>query len=83
MSGPAAKRLGAPRAVEVRTGGGGTPAAVAGVAVEAVREDWVVEDRWWTAQPVRRRYFDLVLVDGRDVAVFCEVGLGRWFAQRA
>ena len=51
--------------------------------MEAVREDWVVEDRWWTGRPVRRRYFELVLGDGRDVTVFCVLGRGRWFSQRA
>jgi hypothetical protein len=69
--------------VKVRPGRHGLPAAVAGVGVEAVREDWVVEDRWWTGRPVRRRYFELVLADGRDITVFCELGRGRWFAQRA
>ena len=58
------------------------PRMVAGVAVEAVREDWVVEDRWWTPKAVRRRYFELVLEDGRDVTIFCELGRRRWFAQR-
>jgi len=43
----------------------------------------VVEDRWWTGRPVRRRYFELVLGDGRDVTVFCVLGRGRWFSQRA
>jgi hypothetical protein len=77
------RRLGSPRPVPVRPGARGFPAVVDGVAVEAVREDWVVEDRWWTGQPVRRRYFELVLVDGRDVTVFCVLGRGRWFVQRA
>jgi len=77
------KRLGAPRAAEVRAGADGVPARVGGVPVEAVREDWVVEDRWWTGRPVRRRYFELVLGDGRDVTVFCVLGQGRWFTQRA
>ena len=30
----------------------------------------MVEDRWWTARPLRRRYFELVLEDGRNVVVF-------------
>ena len=77
------KRLGNPRLVEVIAGPDGIPAGVAGMAVEAVREDWVVEDRWWTSRPVRRRYFELVLGDGRDVTVFCVLGRGRWFSQRA
>jgi len=77
------KRLGAPRAVQVRAGAHGLPAAVGGIEVEGVREDWVVEDRWWTGRPLRRRYFELVLADGRDITVFCELGRSRWFAQRA
>ena len=77
------RRLGAPRPVAVRAGAEGMPAGVGGVPVEAVREDWVVEDRWWTGRPVRRRYFELVLGDGRDVTVFCVLGRGRWFSQRA
>jgi hypothetical protein len=71
-----------PAAVEV--GSEGIPVAVAGVAVEAVREDWLVEDRWWTPRPLRRRYFELVLADGRCVVVFREPAEGgRWFEQRA
>ena len=62
----------------------GVPVAVAGVAVEAVREDWLVEDRWWTPEPLRRRYFELALADGRCVVVFCEPAEdGTWFEQRA
>ena len=29
--------------------------------VEAIREEWLVEDRWWTSAPLRRHYFELVL----------------------
>ena len=72
-----------PRATEVRTGADGAPRAVGGVAVEAVREEWAVEDRWWTGDPLRRRYFELALADGRCVVVFRELEGGRWFSQRA
>jgi hypothetical protein len=51
--------------------------------VETVREEWTVEDRWWSEEPLRRRYFELVLADGRDVVVFRELAGGRWFSQRA
>jgi hypothetical protein len=77
------RRLGAPVCVTVRVGSVGLPEELAGMAVEAVNEDWVVEDRWWTGRPVRRRYFELVLADGRNVTVFRELGSGRWFEQRA
>jgi hypothetical protein len=77
-----------PLPVDVEVGGGGVPAAVGSVAVEAVREEWLVEDRWWTPRPLSRRYYELVLADGRNVVVFCEPADrggddGHWFEQRA
>jgi hypothetical protein len=60
---------------------GGRPVALSGVAVEAVREEWLIEDRWWSEQPISRHYFELVLADGRCEVVFRE--RGRWFRQRA
>ena len=77
------RRLAVPRRAAVSAGADGVPLAVEDVAVEAVREDWVVEDRWWNGRPLRRRYFELVLADGRDEVVYRELGGGRWFAQRA
>jgi hypothetical protein len=78
-----ARRLYRPRRVEVSARSDGAPRALAGVEVEAVREEWRVEDRWWTPRPVHRRYFELVLADGRDTVVFREGGGGCWFRQRA
>ena len=77
------RRLYLPRRVEVAAGPDGSPLELAGTAVEAVREEWWVEDRWWTPRPVHRRYFELVLADGRDAVVFREGGGGRWYRQRA
>jgi hypothetical protein len=48
-----------------------------------VREEWRVADRWWTEEPVRRRYFDLVLETGENVAVFYDLEQERWFRQKA
>ena len=73
-----------PKPVGVTADGEGVPVAVGTVAVEAIREDWLVEDRWWTPKPLCRRYFELALADGRCVVVFCEpFPGGRWFEQRA
>ena len=77
------RRLGAPRPASVLAGSGGCPEAVAGEAVDAVAEEWVVEDRWWTGRPLRRRYFELVLAGGRNVVVFLDLGGGGWFEQRS
>ena len=76
-----------PRPVAVRAADDGTPVAVAGVAVETIREEWLVEARWWTPKPLQRRYFEVVLADGRNLVVFREPAeppeRGRWFEQRA
>jgi len=81
---PGLRRLGDPRPAAVSAGPDGAPASVAATRVEAVREEWVVEDRWWTGAPLRRRYFELVLADGRDVVIFRDLtGERRWYEQRA
>jgi hypothetical protein len=73
-----------PLPVAVEAGADGKPRLVAGTGVEAVREEWLVEDRWWTPAPLSRRYFELVLADGRNLVVFREPAEGgEWFEQRA
>ena len=78
----AAQRLNEPRPARVEAVEG-VPAAVGGVGVASVREEWRVVDRWWTDEPVRRRYFDLVLETGENVAVFYDEERERWFTQKA
>ena len=70
-----------PKSVAVRSDERGRPVAVRGVRIEAVREEWWVEDRWWTPEPIRRRYFELALADGRCEVIFCDAE--GWFSQRA
>lgn len=80
---PGLRRLYAPRRAAVRTDSRGAPLLVDGATVEAVREEWLVEDRWWTPKPLRRHYFELVLADGRALTVFRTAGRRRWYRQRA
>jgi hypothetical protein len=61
----------------------GRPKLLGDAAVEAIREEWMVEDRWWTGLPLRRRYFELVLADGRNVTAYMDLVAGRWYEQRA
>jgi hypothetical protein len=79
---PGLRRLYVPRPVKVEADRGGKPVAVDGIAVEALREEWVVEDRWWTPQPLGRHYFELVLADGRNMVVFRSIVSRRWYRQR-
>jgi hypothetical protein len=78
-----ARRLGTPKPTSVIPGDGGSPRNIAGRDVDCVREEWVVEDRWWTGRPLRRRYFEVVLLDGRNVVVFRDLVGGGWFLQRS
>jgi hypothetical protein len=68
--------------MNVQTDGHGVPVTVGRNEVEAIREQWLVEDRWWTPRPLRRRYFELMTPDGADRVVFCDLESGRWFTQR-
>jgi hypothetical protein len=78
----AARRLNEPRPADVEALRG-VPTAVGGMVVLSLREEWRVTDRWWTDEPVRRRYFDLVLETGENVAVFYDEERERWFRQKA
>ncbi len=80
MSGP--RRLSVPRRVAVEAGDGGGPGFVEGRAVDSVRESWLIEDRWWTERPLRRRYWEVVTTCGRDEVVFHDLQGGRWWRQR-
>jgi hypothetical protein len=80
MSGP--RSLSLPRAARVRQQEG-SPLAVEGEMVDQVRESWLVEDRWWTERPLRRRYWELVSVRGRNLVVFHDLRSGGWFIQPA
>jgi hypothetical protein len=79
----AARLLNAPRAALVEVQFGGEPRAVNRVPVALVREEWRVVDRWWTAEPVDRRYFDVVLETGENAVVYRDQERGGWFSQRA
>jgi hypothetical protein len=78
------RALGAPRPVDVDAGPGGAPRAVVlrgrRRAVAAVRDEWLVQDRWWTDRPVERHYFELVLDPGRVAVVFRDIRARAWFA---
>ena len=67
--------------MSVRADVNGRPVTVGRHNVEAVREQWLVEDRWWTARPLRRRYFELTTVEGANRIVFVDLVHTRWFAQ--
>jgi hypothetical protein len=82
-SGSRPMRLYEPRPVDVTTNASNAPAQVNDIDVVQIREEWIVEDGWWTSAPISRWYFEVVLIDGRDLTVFRSFPSGQWFAQRA
>ena len=81
-----ARRLNNPRPALVESHADGAPSRVNRQDVAVVREEWRVVDRWWTEDPVHRRYFDLVLETGENAVVYHDDhddDAGTWFTQRA
>ena len=78
-----AGRINAPTPALVEASAVGIPVRVNRQAVALVREEWRVVDRWWTDEPVDRRYFEVVLESGRNVCVYRDGERACWFTQRA
>ena len=78
-----AGRVNEPRPALVEARFGGEPTQVNQQAIAVVREEWRVVDRWWTEEPVSRRYFDVVLESGQNAVVFHDDEQRRWFTQKA
>jgi CO dehydrogenase/acetyl-CoA synthase delta subunit len=76
------RRLAEPLRVAVRADRRGRPLSVGGRAVDAIRETWLIEDRWWTAAPVRRRYWEVVTASGELLILFRELQRGGWYRHR-
>src|SRR4051794_24693995 len=76
------RRLAKPKPVRVSADATGRPQKIGKREVDAVRESWLVEDRWWTDAPLRRRYWEVVTGDGRDLVVFRDLQEGHWYLQR-
>ena len=77
-----ARRLNQPSAALVEAHVDGSPRRVNRSPVALVREEWRVVDRWWTEEPVSRRYFEVVLQSGDNAVVFRDEEKGSWFTQR-
>lgn len=77
------RRIGLPQQIRVQAGPDGMPISVAGRPVSELRDEWRVDEGWWSGHRLRRRYFDLVLADGRNAVVYCDQASGRWYGQRA
>lgn len=78
-----ARPIAAPRPALVEAGRDGVPWSVNRLPVAVVREEWRIVDRWWTEEPVCRRYFDVVLESGQHAVVYHDCERGGWFQHAA
>ena len=78
-----ARALNAPRSALVETNAAGVPCLINRQQVALIREEWRVVDRWWTDEPLYRRYFDCVLAGGMGMVVFHDAVNGGWLEQKA
>ena len=78
------RALATPRGATVESDPDGTPRALTldgrRHAVDAVRDDWLVQDLWWTDRAIDRHYFEVVLDSGRLVTLYREAAGAAWFA---
>ena len=77
-----AGRVAEPRPARVEVNFDGTPWQVNHQQVVVLREEWRLLDRWWTEEPVVRRYFEVVLESGENTVVFHDGASGGWYTQR-
>jgi hypothetical protein len=47
--------------------------------VITIRDEWIVQDRWWTDRPVERHFFELVVEPGRVVTTFRDLRDREWY----
>jgi len=80
------RRLNVPQRTAVEVDEAGAPLSVRHrdrqVAVAQICERYRTDDRWWTAEPVSRSYFRLLLEGDRSVTVFHDRITGHWYEQR-
>jgi hypothetical protein len=77
-----AGRINEPRPALVEAHADGSPKRVNREGVAVVREEWRVVDRWWTEEPLSRRYFDVVLESGQQAVVYRDEEKNVWLTQR-
>ena len=83
----AIQALNMPTLLDVEEDGQQRPGSIAmrpgRIEVGSIQDTWEIVDEWWRANPIARRYFRVVLEDGRGMTVFRDLIGGLWYEQRA
>jgi hypothetical protein len=78
--------LAVPKPVRVRASGGGTPQELhlsRWLPVTRINDCWRIDDEWWRPRfTISRRYWQVLLEDGRCVTLFQDLRTGSWYRQQ-
>jgi nucleotidyltransferase/DNA polymerase involved in DNA repair len=74
-----------PKEVHVAVDANALPHAVRSgkrwLPVNRILETWEVKDDWWTARPLQRTYYRVMLRNGAIIRLFRDAGNGHWYQQ--
>ena len=72
--------LNTPRRIQVDAGENGIPRIVHGCPTAEINDQWRIDDEWWR-QPISRRYFRVILVDGCCATLYQDLLTKDWYRQ--
>ena len=49
--------------------------------VTSILDMWEIVDEWWRAEIVSRRYYRVIIEDGKHLSVFRDLVSGVWYGQ--
>ncbi|HEX2037690.1 MAG TPA: hypothetical protein VHS99_26230 [Chloroflexota bacterium] len=79
------RALNAPQPLVVQSDASGRPLTVAlrgrRLPVRRIEETWRIDDGWWQAVPLSRRYWRVTLADWRTITIFQDLHAGTWWRQ--
>ena len=51
--------------------------------VASIQDVWEIADEWWRTSAIARRYYLVVLEDGKSITIFHDLLSDLWYEQRA
>jgi hypothetical protein len=78
------KPVNAPEALKVEEDAAGLPIAVRlkrRQTIATIEDMWRIDDEWWRAAPVSRRYYNVLLASGQRLVLYQDLVTGNWYEQ--
>jgi len=78
------KPVNTPEALKVEEDASGLPHAVRlkrRQVVISIEDKWRIDDEWWRAEPVSRRYYNVLLASGQRLVLYKDLVTGEWYQQ--